>query len=305
MTQPQGPRPSLNVHGAIDLSGLGRPPAVAQAQVTGPEVVDVTEATFPDIIKQSDEVPVLIALWSAGDPVSSAVTALLATLVGQMEGRVLLARVDAARAPQVAQAIGTQTGSAVAAVVRGQAVPLPPLEKATSEQVRSVIEQVVAMAVANGVTGRVAGATQATAAPDVPEPPSLHDRAYDAIERDDLDAAAVAFQAVLAESPRDELARAGLAQVELLRRTRFVDPVTARTSAANLDDIDAQLLVADLDMLGGHVDDAFARLVDVIRRSNGPERERTRLRLLELFGVVGDTDARVVAARRALTNALY
>lgn len=305
MTQPNSPQPPLPVHGAVDLSGLGRPPAPPVGQTAGPAIVDVTEASFADVVERSSEVPVLVTLWTAADPGSSSVTALLAELVNELDGRLLLARVDVARAPQVAQAIGGQTGSTVAAIVRGQAIPLPPLDGAPKEQVRGLLDQVLAMASANGVTGRVAAAADAPAEPDEPPLPPRHQEAYDAIQRDDLEAAAAAYSAALTENPRDDMARAGLAQVELMRRTTDVDESARAAADADPADVEAQLVAADLDLLADHVDDAFARLVGVVRRTAGPDRERARLRLLELFAVVGDTDPSVVRARRDLTNALY
>jgi putative thioredoxin len=152
----------------------------------------------------------------------------------------------------------------------------------------------------------VAAAADAPAEPDEPPLPPRHQEAYDAIQRDDLAAAAAAYSAALTENPRDEMARAGLAQVELMRRTTGVDPEAARTAAdADPADVEAQLLAADLDLLADHVDEAFARLVGLVRQTAGPDRERARLRLLDLFTVVGDTDPSVVRARRDLTNALY
>jgi putative thioredoxin len=306
MTQPNAPQPPLPVHGAVDLSGLGRPPAPPAGQASGPAIIDVTEASFADVVERSSEVPVLVSLWTAADPGSSSVTALLAELVAELDGRLLLARVDVNRAPQVAQAIGGQTGSTVAAVVRGQAIPLPPLDGVPKEQLRGLLDQVLAMASANGVAGRVAAAADASAEPEEPPLPPRHQEAYDAIQRDDLDAAAAAYAAALTENPRDDMARAGLAQVELMRRTTSVDPEAARAAAeADPADVEAQLVAADLELLADHVDEAFARLVGVVRRTVAPDRERARLRLLELFAVVGDTDPSVVKARRDLTNALY
>src|SRR5665647_1776041 len=88
--------------------------------------------------------------------------------------------------------------------------------------------------------------------------------------------------------------------------TSSADPDAARKAAdADPGDVDGQLLVADLELLADHVDEAFARLVAVVRRTQGPDRERVRLRLLELFTVVGETDPSVMTARRALANALY
>ena len=305
MSQPNGARPSLPLHGAVDLSGLGRPPAAPPAPASG-AVVDVTEANFADVIQRSSEVPVLVCLWAASDPASSGVVGILTDLTGELGGRLLLARVDVQQAPQVAQAVGGQTGSTVAAVVKGQAVPLPPLDGATREQVRGVLDQVLAMAASNGVTGVVAGTQQPTTEePAEPPLPPRHQEAYDAIQRDDLDGAAAAYTAALAENPRDDMARAGLAQVDLLRRTAIVDPAEVARAAEAADDVDAQLAMADLELLSDQVDAAFGRLVDVVRRTAGPDRERARARLVELFTVVGDTDPSVMAARRALASALY
>lgn len=298
------------MHGAVDLSALARPPQDATATPPPPAsavVLDVTEADFADVVQRSAEVPVLIVLWAQDDPGSAALAARLAELTEQLSGRLLLARVDVRSAPQVAQAVGSQTGSTVAAVIKGQALPLPPLDGATPEQLRGVLDQVLQAAQANGVTGTVATGTGTEPEPEAePELPPLHQKAFDAIEADDLDTAADAYETALAQDPRDEVARAGLAQVNLLRRIRGVDPSTARMqAAADPTDVDAQLTVADLDVAAGAVEDAFARALDVVRATADPVREQARARLVELFTVVGDADPRVVTARRALANALY
>lgn len=316
MTQPTGPRPPLDVRGAVDLSTLGRPAAPAPggraadgAAADAPGagvVVDVTEASFPEVVQRSLEVPVLLTLWAARDAASSSVTATLVQIAAELGGRLLVGRIDVERNPQVAQAVSSQSGSTVVAVVKGQAVPLPPLEQATGEQVRAVIDQVLQMAEANGVTGRIPVDGAPAPEPEEPPLPPLHQEAFDAIERDDLDAAVAAYTKALGENPKDEDARVGLAQVELLRRTKAVDPTSARAAAAgDPTDVDAQLVVADLDVLGGKVEDAFVRLVDTVRRTAGDDRERARVRLVELFAVVGDADPRVMTARRALASALY
>lgn len=316
MTQPTGPRPRLDVRGAVDLSSLGRPPAPAPG---GPAedgdggqsavVVDATEANFGDVIQLSVQVPVVVVLWASWSSPSTTVTADLVAIAQELRGKVLLARVDVDANPQIAQAFGAQTVPAVVAVLRGQPVPL--FQGAVSrEDIRAVLDQLLQAAAANGVTGTVPGADGAAAeepAEEVEPPlPPLHQAAYEAIERDDLDGAAAAYTKALAENPRDEMARVGLAQVELLRRTSGVDPTAARTAAAAAPtDVAAQLVVADLDLLGGAVDDAFGRLIDLVRATAGPEREQVRVRLVELFGVVGDADPRVMSARRRLANALY
>ncbi|NNH09245.1 tetratricopeptide repeat protein [Cellulomonas fimi] len=309
MSQPTGPRPRLDVRGAVDLSGLARttPPPGSPGGLDKPSayVVDVDQATFGDVVQASTQHPVVVVLWAPWSEVSTTVAADLAALADQDAGRWLLARIDADANPQVAAAFQAQSVPTVVAVLAGQ--PLPLFQGAyPRDQVRAVLDQVLAAAEANGITGRVAPVGPADEPEPEPELPPLHQAAYDAIEADDLPAARAAYEQALRENPRDALARAGLAQVGLLDRTRDLDLRTARTAAADRpDDVDAQLAVADLDVLGGQVEDAFGRLVDLLRRTAGDDRERVRQRLVDLFEVVGGEDPRVVAARRAMASALY
>ena len=182
-------------------------------------------------------------------------------------------------------------------------------ERPITENVRQVLTELLKVAEANGVNGVLAGgpAAEVDDAEPVEEPlPPLHEAAYDAIERDDLDAAVAAYEQALLESPADDLARVGLAQVQLMRRTKDVDPVAARAAAAAAPtDVDAQIVVADLDILGGHVEDAFSRLIDTVRVTAGDERNAARKHLVELFDVVGTDDPRVPKARISLANALF
>lgn len=305
------PRPRLDVRGAVDLSSLARPatpppgtPGGLPAATTW--VRDVDESTFGDVVQASTQHPVVVALWASWSEVSQQVVADLAALADEDGGRWLLARIDAEANPQVAAAFQAQSVPTVVAVLAGQ--PLPLFQGAyPREQVRAVLDQLLAAAEANGITGRVPAETApAAAAPPEPALPPLHQAAYDAIERDDLPAARQAYEQALRENPRDDLARAGLAQVGLMERTAGADLRAVReAAAANPSDVDAQLAVADLDVFGGAVEDAFARLVDVVRRTRGEERERVRQRLVELFEVIGPEDPRVAAARRALASALY
>ncbi|WP_028051065.1 tetratricopeptide repeat protein [Cellulomonas sp. URHD0024] len=313
MSQPTGPRPRLDARGAVDLSSLARPATPPPGSpgglpAPGAFVVDVDQATFPSLVQSSTTHPVVVVLWAAWSEVSTAVAADLAALADEDGGRWLLARIDAEANPQIAQAFQAQSVPTVVAVLAGQ--PLPLFQGAyPRDQVRAVLDQVLAAAEANGITALVTPTgpdAEAPGAEQEPELPPLHQAAYDAIERDDLDAARAAYEQAIAEDPRDALARAGLAQVGLLDRTRDADLQAARTAAAgDPQDVDAQLAVADLDILGGNVEDAFGRLIDVLRTTFGPDRERVRLRLVDLFEVIGGDDPRVVAARRAMASALY
>lgn len=311
--QQSSSRPRLDARGAVDLSALNRPATPPPGTPgglpkPGPYVVDVDEASFADVVRRSTQYPVVVVLWATWSEVSTGVATQLAAMSDDDAGAWLLARVDAEANPQIAQAFGTQSVPAVVAVLAGQPVPL--FQGAPAQaQVRQVLDQVLAAAQANGLTAHVpAGEAPSEPADEPGEPPlpPLHQAAYDALVQGDTATARASYEQALRENPRDAMARAGLAQVGLLERTTSADAAAARAAgAAAPTDVDAQLAVADVDLLDGHVEDAFGRLVDLVRATRGDDRERVRLRLVDLFEVVGGDDPRVVAARRALANALY
>jgi putative thioredoxin len=302
-------QPTFNPYGAVDLSALAAHPAAGDpgpAPAPGGVVVDVTEADFQAVVvEQSMTVPVVIDFWADWCGPCKQLSPVLERLADADEGRWLLAKVDVDANPRLGQAFQVQGIPAVFAVVKGQPIPL--FQGALPEaQVRQYLDELLKVAEANGVTGRVAAADAEPVVDDEPPVDPRYDEAYDAIERGDLDAAAVAYRSVLADDPSDADAQAGLGQVELMRRTQGVDPATARARAAEApDDVAAQTAAADLDLLDGRVEDAFARLVDLVARSSGDDRDAARTHLVGLFDLVGSQDERVARARTALANALF
>jgi putative thioredoxin len=305
-------QPSFNPHGAVDLAGLASRTAPGPVGAdrtddsTGGVVVDVSEADFqPVVVEQSMTVPVVIDFWADWCGPCKQLSPVLERLAEADGGRWLLAKVDVDANPRLGQAFQVQGIPAVFAVVKGQPIPL--FQGALPEaQVRQYLDELLRVAEENGVTGRVAARDPEPEDDQEPAADQRYDEAYDAIERGDLEAAAAAYRSLLDESPDDADARAGLGQVELLRRTQGVDDTAARQAAAERpDDVGAQTVVADLDLLGGHVEDAFDRLVELVRRSSGEERDQARTHLVELFDLVGNADARVLRSRTALANALF
>lgn len=295
--------------GAVDLSGLAaRPEEPSGNGAVSSVVIDVTDATFEaEVLTRSLTVPVVIDLWADWCGPCKQLSPILEKLAREYDGQILLAKVDVDANPQLSAAFQVQSIPSVFAVLKGQPVPL--FQGAIPEpQVRQVFDQLLKAAAANGVTGRLEVTSVDGRVAEQAEPPHdpRYDAAYEAIEKGDFDAAAGAYRALLAESPGDPDARAGLAQVELMRRISGADPAAARRAAdADPGDVAAQLIVADLDLGDGKVDDAFSRLIETIRRMSGVDREQVRARLLELFEVVGSGDPRVAKARSALASALF
>ena len=307
------PRPSAVLRGAVDLSSLRSrpaPPASADAPTPGavpPLVFDVTDDTFAHVLELSRTVPVVIDLWAEWCGPCTQLSPILEKVVLEARGRLVLAKVDVDANPQLTQAFRAQSIPMVVALVAGQPVPLF-TGAVPEQQVREVFAQLLQLAAQQGVTGSVPVEGQDAEASDdseTPLPPH-HQAAYDAIEEGDYARAITAYEAALAENPRDDDARAGLGQVRLLDRVQGLDLQAARDAAAAAPlDPDAQFAVADLDLAGGHVDDAFGRLLDLFAALPEGERAPVRERLLELFGLVGDTDARVIRARGRLSSLLF
>ncbi|MER8101662.1 tetratricopeptide repeat protein [Kitasatospora sp. NPDC094016] len=280
---------------------------VAPAQSAYALVIDVTEDTFEaEVVQRSTEVPVVIDFWAEWCGPCKQLSPILEGLAEEYAGRFVLAKIDVDANPLISQQFGIQGIPAVMAVVAGQLVPL--FQGAESAaNVRKVLDQLILVAEQRfGVVGGAGAPGEAPdAAPQRPEDPALA-AAHDALDSGDLGGAVQAYRNVLADQPGNTEARLGLAQAELLQRIESVDPQAVRAAAAaDPKDVEAQLRAADLDLVGGHVEDAFGRLVDTVGRTAGEDRDAARLRLLELFEVIGPEDPRVTAARTALARVLF
>ncbi|UUE22254.1 tetratricopeptide repeat protein [Microbacterium sp. J1-1] len=301
------------LRGAVDLSSLRNRPASPSESTATPGVVDVvvdaTDETFGQILELSRTVPVVVDLWAEWCGPCKQLSPIIEKVTRELDGRVLLAKVDVDANPQLAQSFRAQSIPMVVALIAGQ--PVPMFTGAVPEQqVREVFAQLLQVAAQNGVTGTLAveetAAADAPSAPEEPELPPLHAEAFAAIEVGDYAAAIRAYEKALAENPRDEEALAGLGQVRLLDRVQGLDLQVARAAAAERPlDVQAQFDVADLDLSGGHVDDAFGRLLDLFAQLPSDERTPVRERLVELFGLIGAADPRVVSARNRLSSLLF
>jgi putative thioredoxin len=298
---------SIFTRGAVDLSALrgtpepsrpttpaqaGPPPGVpgGPAAAGGVAVIDVTEATFQsEVLERSLTTPVVVDFWAEWCEPCKQLSPVLERLAAEGDGAWVLARIDVDANPRLAQMFRVQGIPMVYAVVGGQ--PIDAFSGVVPEaQLRQWIQAVL----------KAGGVTVAE-----PEDPRLIE-ADDALMAGDLDAAEAAYKKILAESPADTAAEAGLAQVGVARRVAGADPRAALAAAEQApDDVEAQLLAADIEVLSGLAEQAYARLVGLVRRTTGDDREKVRQHLVSLFTIAGPEDPAVASARRALASALF
>lgn len=330
--------PAANLYGAVDLSALvnrqspSAPGGGAAAAAPGTAVqlpglvAEGTDANFSEYLELSMTVPVIVDLWAEWCEPCKQLSPVLEKLISSYAGRLVLVTVDVDTNPQLTQAFQAQSIPTVAALIGGRPVSLF-AGALPEQQVRDVFEQVLQLAAQNGVTGSASvpadaaqenaaqeGAEQARDSPETggaeapvgqPLPPH-HAEAYDAIERGDYDAAIAEYSTAIAQNPADRLAVAGLAQVKLLARLqgRTLEEIRS-AAAADAGDLDAQLAVADLDLSGGHVEDAFDRILGLFASLDAEGKDAARERLLDLFEIVGVDEPRVTRARARLATLLY
>jgi len=300
MVNEPGLSPAL--HGAVDLSGLVRKNQAPSAPPSSAEGVvrDVDDTTIGGLIELSKTVPVVLEIYGGQ------LTPQLGSLIESYQGAFVLGTVRGERAPELIRALNVEGIPTVFAVVGGQPVPLfqgiPP-----EAEIRGVLDQVLELAAKSGVTGRVSPASdEAVDEPGEPPLPPLHQEAYDALSANDYEGAVVAFEKALATNPADREAEAGLAQVLLLQRATALDADQVRSAAAaNPLGVPEALAVADLDMSGGHVEDALARLLALFPQVDQDGKDVLRERLLSYFVIGGSSTDTVKKARATLTSLMF
>lgn len=277
---------------AVDLSSLGKPKPEAAGPMPGIEITP--ENLTNEFLALSKSKPVILICWSPRSPESQEVVAVLGKLALADQGVWVLGRVDVDAQPQVAQALQTRAVPFAVAIINEQMVPL--FEQPYPEaQIRMVIDKVLALASEQGV---------GSAPTEKIEPEE--EEAIAALDAGDYATAEAAYKKLLARKPNDNFAILGLAQTQLMARTEGIDGAKVmKEASAHPDDIALQMQCADIEVVSGYLEPAFARLLRLIPLFDGAEKKQVKDRLIELFALVDPADPRVIKARASLANALF
>ncbi len=289
--------------GAVDLSGL-KQRAQQKASPSGPAGpgaepggMEITEANFEEeVIVRSEEVPVVVALWS---PRSDACIELVDTLSGLAaadNGKWSLATVNVDTAPRVARIFGVDAVPTVVALAAGQPISSfqgvqPP------EQLRRWLDSLL-----SATEGKLKGAGGSGDSAEVD--PELA-QARQQLEAGDFAAAKQSYQVVLDANPGSAEAMGAIRQIDFLTRATAQRPDAVAVADASPGDVAAAFAAADVQILNQDVSAAFERLIALVRSTSGDERTSVRTRLIELFELFDPADPEVIVGRRNLANALY
>lgn len=293
--------------GAVDLSALASAPATSTAAGGGGSfVTTVTEANFEQLAQQSMRHPVVLAFTSDRDAGSAPTVADLTELVNASDGRLLLGVTDVDSQPRIAQALGVAAVPTVVALIGGQVAPLYQGTRDRAD-VKALLDQVIQLAVANGISGRATPVAGEASVNDSAAPAAdpRFAAAEAALAAKDFEQAVAEFDKLLRTNPRDSQARAGRAQAALLARTAHVDEDCLLRAAAAPEDLEAQFVAADMELISGNAQAGFDRLLEMIRRAQAEEKEQIRVRLVELFDTMDPADPVVQNARRSLSMLLF
>ncbi len=280
--------------GAVDLSGLKQ--RAKDSGGGGATGVEITEENFEaEVLVRSEQVPVVVLLWSPRSQACVQLVDALGALAAEDAGKWSLATVNVDTSPRVAGIFGVEAVPTVLALAGGR--PLDSFQGGMPrDQLRRWVDALLA-----ATAGKLSGT--AGTAPE-PEDPALV-AARDQLDAGDFAGAAAAYQAILAGDPNHAEARAAVRQIEFLERASAHSPDILEVAEASPDDIDAAFGAADVQILSQDVGGAFDRLIALVKRTSGDERTKVRTRLIELFELFDPADPEVIAGRRKLASALY
>lgn len=277
---------------AFDLSSLTKPRTDPDLPMPGLEVT--VENLNSNILPLSLVRPVIVLMWSPRSAESQEMITTLGKLMNEYQGQWSLARVNIDTDPEIAQAFQTKNVPYAVAIIAEQMVPL--FEQSYPEaQLRLVIDKVLTLSAQQGIG-------EAPVEQMEPE----EEEAMNALESGEFAKAEAAYKKWLSRKPNENLAKLGLAQTQLLIRTEGLDlNKVIEDSAKSPQDIELQMKAADVEIVNGGVEAAFSRLLNLVKATQGDEKNKVKTHLLNLFALVDQSDPRLISARKELASSIF
>lgn len=269
--------------GAIDLGALAERNDDAQGGFE--PFITVTEANVEKgVFERSMQIPVVLLIGTPRSPDSESLKAQFEKLSAGQRA-FMVGYVDADTTPQVAQAMGVRVLPTVVALAGGR-----PVANFEGNQPADELEQWVG-ALVSQVGPQLQGLADDTTPAEDTEDPRL-DRATEALNAGDFDAATAIYDEILADDPTNADIKQAKATVAVLKRVQG--------QGEPADDVEKLLWLADKEFVAGDPEAAFDRLLEHVKAE-----PRAKERLLELLTLLEPGDPRVIAARTRLASALF
>lgn len=284
----------MSLSGGMDLSKLKSPASSQVNTLKVPSfVTQVTESTLPSLVKVSGTVAVVLEFF-AETPDS-----VLEQVVRSKAGKLMLARVNSNTDSRVAQAFGVKSYPAIFALIKGQPVPVAegPL---TEAQYLSIVDQLIAGASAQGVSGQLVEGDVEDVVPELPKPLQ---EALELVDNGEVDKAHELLTKLKTENPKDAPTSALLAQVNLMKRTMDCDHEAILASQPTT--FEEAILLADVLIAIGDFPSGFEIMLSLYSQVQPENKEIVKARMLEYFEIGGPKDEAVKSARARFATLLY
>ena len=280
-------------------------------------IIDATAARFQEeVVDQSMKCPVIVDFWAPWCQPCQILGPLLEKLVGDAQGKLVLAKVNIDEEQELAAAFGVQSIPTVFAIHEGRAVdqfqgllPEAQLREWISSLLPSALEELIKR-------GEELEAEDPVSAEQCYREAAQSDPSNDAIR--------IRLARVLLAQSRDEEARQIISdleargylepEAETIKSQLDIREAAAETGGveearaavdANPNDLALKIKLADALAVSRKFEEALDLCLEVIQADRDGDGQEAKTTMLKIFDLIGQNSAIVSTYRRKLATALY